>query len=119
MPPAWWLGGLIAFAVLPVHGETAAQTGQRLYERNCLACHGADGMGAMPGVPDFTERNGVLRKPDAVLLRNTINGMARPGTMAMPARGGNPALTDDELRAALAHIRRAFGASATMEKRNR
>lgn len=108
MRRAWWLAGFVA-----------VPAGQQLYGRNCLACHGADGAGAMPGVPDFTATDGPLARPDAVLLRNMINGMARPGTMAMPARGGNPALSDDDLRAALAYIRRAFGAPATMEKRSK
>lgn len=103
---------LTGFGVVAAH----AGDGQRVYDRVCAVCHGADGAGAMPGVPDFAARNGPLAKPDAVLWRSTVDGTARPGAMPMPARGGNPALTDDELRAALVYIRRAFGASATMEK---
>jgi len=97
----------------------AAADGQGVYDRVCAGCHGGDGTGAMPGAPDFTARDGPLAKPDAVLWRSTVNGTARPGAMPMPARGGNPALTDGELRAALAYIRRAFGAPATTEKPSR
>lgn len=103
------------FGIVAAH----AGNGQRVYDRVCAVCHGADGSGAMPGVPDFTARNGPLAKPDAVLWRSTVDGTARPGAMPMPARGGNPTLTDDELRAALGYIRRAFGASTTMEKRKK
>ncbi len=111
---------VVAAAVLAGLGALAhAADGQRVYEQVCAGCHGADGSGAMPGVPDFTDRDGPLAKPDAVLLRNTISGVQRPGTMPMPARGGNPALTDDELRATLAYLRRTFGAAATTEQRNR
>ena len=96
--------------------SVAAADGQRVYDRTCAGCHASDGAGAMPGVPDFTARGGPLAKLDAVLWRSTLNGMARSGAMPMPARGGNPALTDDELRAVLVYIRRAFGAQATTEK---
>lgn len=106
----------IAALALAGFGVVAAYAGdgQRVYDRICAGCHGA-----MPGVPDFAARNGPLAKPDVVLWRSAVDGTARPGAMPMPARGGNPALSDDELRAALVYVRRAFGASATMEKRNK
>lgn len=40
---------------------------EALYRQTCIACHGADARGALPGVPDFTADGGRLAKPDEVL----------------------------------------------------
>lgn len=40
-----------------------------------------------------------------------IKGVQRPGApLAMPPKGGNPALTENDLRAVLGFLRRAFDA---------
>ena len=48
------LGSAIAGCAL------AASPGQAIYETHCSVCHGHDGKGTLPGVPDFTRKNGVL-----------------------------------------------------------
>lgn len=84
--------------------------GARIFAQACVACHGRDGKGAIPGVPDLTAAGGRLSKPDSVLLRNMINGFQSPGSpMAMPPRGGNPSLTDQDMADVLAHLRATFG----------
>ena len=86
------------------------RSGEAVYQSSCLACHSANGRGALPGVPDFTQADGRLAKTDAELLTNMINGFQSQGSpMAMPARGGNSTLTDAELSAALVFIRTSFG----------
>jgi cytochrome c5 len=86
-----------------------AALGATVYNQTCVVCHGADGKGAIPGVPDFTAADGALAKSDDVLLQHIIEGFKSPeAIMMMPARGGNPALTDAELAATLAHIRTNF-----------
>lgn len=83
-----------------------SQSGQSIYESNCVACHGINGKGAFPGVPDFTTKNGPLSKSDEELLSNIISGFQSPGnSMSMPPRGGNNKLSDDDLNAALKHIK--------------
>ncbi len=97
---------LIAAAATSVH----AMTGKEVYEKTCIACHGADGKGAVPGAANFTDPNGRLSKPDDVLLQHIINGYQTPGSpMAMPAKGGNPTITDDEAKSTLKYIRDTFG----------
>jgi len=101
-------------AATPVAEVTAAAvselTGQQVYMQTCVACHGANGKGALPGVPDFTSKDGPLSKPDGLLLRHIIEGFQSPGSpMAMPPRGANPNLTDAELQEALIYIREEFG----------
>ena len=87
-----------------------ATTGREIYENNCLACHGTDGNGNLPGVPDFTDSQGPLNKSDAVLLNSIINGLqSQDGLMPMPARGGNSALSNTDLSAVLEYIKNSFG----------
>ena len=88
---------------------SSGKSGSALYHQTCTACHGANGKGAVPGAPDFTSKNGPLSKSDALLLQHIKNGYQAPGSpMAMPARGGNPNLTNDDLKNALNYIRSAF-----------
>jgi len=87
----------------------AGASGKEVYEGTCIACHGPDGKGALPGVPDFTRRDSLLRMPDMMLLPRVINGYQSPGSpMAMPPKGGNPSLTPENLKAALDYMRSRF-----------
>ena len=91
--------------------------GERVYQQQCAACHGAN----LEGQPAWQKRlpNGrfpapphddtghTWHHPDEVLFGITKHGMvppyAPPGYESdMPAFGGK--LTDDEMRAALAYI---------------
>ncbi len=86
------------------------QAGREVYNSVCVACHAEDGTGLITGVPNFTLAGGQLEKSDEVLLRNIIDGYQSPGSpMAMPPRGGDPDLTDQDLRNALSFIRGQFG----------
>ena len=91
-------------------GDGSGQTGKAIYEQTCQACHGADGRGPIPGVPDFTTPSGVLSKSEAVLLKNIRDGYQSPGaSMAMPAKGGNPSLGESDLQRVLEYIQSRFG----------
>lgn len=98
----------VALAVVASAVGAEQDEATRLYEAACAVCHGADGAGAMPGVPDLTARDGPLRKPEAVLVRNTLTGIERPGAPGMPPKGGNPALTEPQIRALVRYMRTAF-----------
>lgn len=95
---------------LNITQASSGQSGSAVYHQTCIACHGANGKGAVPGAPDFTSPNGSLKNSDTILLERIISGYQSPGSpMAMPPRGGNPKLTDDDLKKALAYIRQTFG----------
>ena len=87
----------------PAHGKV-------IFEQTCSACHGADGHGVIPGTPDFTQKGGVLSKPHSALADHIHNGFSPPGAaMAMPPRGGNPDLTDQDIKDVHAYLHQAFG----------
>lgn len=91
-------------------GPGTGRSGQDIYGETCVACHGPGGTGNVPGAPDFTRSGGVFAKPDGELVRNMMSGFQSPGSpMAMPPKGGNPALNETDIRAVLAYMRKAFG----------
>lgn len=93
----------------PVSATEASKRGEIVYNGTCIACHGADGAGSLPGVPDLNDKAGVFAKTDALLLRSLLDGVQGPDSpIAMPAKGGNPALTEDDLKAVLTYMRQSF-----------
>lgn len=105
-------------SIMPQAGPTAVaataaglksgdpEHGAQVFGETCVACHGADGKGAIEGVPSLSK---LLTKPDDVLLRHMIEGFQSPGSpMPMPARGGNSDLTDQDLADVLAYMRKNF-----------
>jgi len=89
---------------------TPGLTGKVIFDQTCVACHAPNGKGALPGVPDFTRKDGRLAKSDDVLLQHIANGYQSPGSpMAMPPRGGNTSLSEGDLRNVLNYLRETFG----------
>lgn len=106
---------VLASLLTPVTADAEDTTatlkaGQAIYAQTCIACHGANGKGAIPGVSDFTATDGPLSKTDDELRVSIRDGLATPGAaLSMPAKGGNPALSDADIQAVLAYVRRTFG----------
>lgn len=85
-------------------------TGEALYNGTCVACHGGDGKGVIPGTPDFSAANGPLKKTDEELVRSIMEGIQSAGSpMPMPPKGGNPALTEEQARILVDYLRMEFG----------
>lgn len=85
------------------------EAGEKLFNTTCVACHGADGKGKLPGVPDFTKSDGRLSKGDDVLVTHIMEGFKSPGSpMAMPAKGGNSSLTKAQAESIIQYMRQAF-----------
>lgn len=107
------LGSLFALALVagPAVAEEAPnfQNGKDRYDETCIACHGDDGKGTIAGIPNFTSAKGPLQKSEAVLLASIRDGLDRPeADMAMPPMGGNPDLTEDDLRDILHYMIKTF-----------
>lgn len=97
---------LTAAASVFAHGDGV---GKAVYQQTCIACHGAKGKSSIPGVANLADKDGPLTKSDEELIDSITNGVQRPGAMmTMPPKGGNPALTDEEIEAVLGYIRKTF-----------
>ncbi len=106
------LVSLVAPAALAGESSDTADpaAGKAVYSQTCIACHGANGKGTIPGVSDFTKTDGPLSKSDEELVRSISEGLATPGAaLSMPAKGGNPSLTDSDISSLIAYLRSAFG----------
>lgn len=91
------------------HAMAATHPGKKIYDQTCVVCHGQNGKGALPGVTDFTRKDGPLSKSYKVLFQHTKQGFQSPGSpMAMPPKGGNPNLTDKDLHQVLDYIRKTY-----------
>jgi len=90
--------------------DVAAQTGgEQLYVQNCLICHADDGAGAMPGIAGLAENRNWSKISEDELLAKIKQGIVSPGAaIAMPPKGGNPDLTDSDIRKILKYIRMEF-----------
>ena len=81
---------------------TAIIDGKKIYNGMCVACHGA-GVAGAPRVGDkgaWAER---IDKGAITLYANAINGV-QGSSGVMPAKGGNPALSDDEIKAVVDYM---------------
>lgn len=77
--------------------------GRSVWIANCEGCHGYGVAGApVPMKPaDWRER---LAKGKSVLYAHAINGFFGPDDTLMPERGGNPELSDAQVRAAVDYV---------------
>ena len=70
----------------------AEHPGKEAYEKNCAVCHKTDAMGA-PDVGNKKAWAKVMKKGMDNVVNNAIKG-----TGAMPPKGGNPDLTDAQIK---------------------
>lgn len=70
----------------------ATAEGEKLYKGLCFSCHDS-GIAGSPKLGDVDAWSDRIAQGMDTLYANTINGKG-----AMPAKGGNPALTDDEIK---------------------
>ena len=80
------------------------ERGRRVFHRKCIKCHGSGREGA-PVVGRPGEWATRLEQPIDVLVAHAIDGHQGP-TARMPAKGGFPTLSDDDVSAAVHYIAR-------------
>lgn len=75
-----------------------AADGAKVYSSTCMSCHGTGVMGA-PKVGDKAAWAPRLSKGKATLYQHALQGFN-----AMPAKGGNDALSDADVKAAVDYM---------------
>jgi mono/diheme cytochrome c family protein/heme/copper-type cytochrome/quinol oxidase subunit 3 len=111
LPPKGKGAAVAAAVAAPVPVRTVdAVSGQRLFIGTCASCHGPQGAG-MPGQgKDLRVSEFIAASNDASLLKFVIDGRqpwdpANTTKVAMPGRGGNPLLSDADLKDVVAFLR--------------
>lgn len=82
--------------------STAAEAGKGVYDRACMACH-TMGIAGAPKLGDVADWSARLTKGMDMLHSNAINGYTGDKGI-MPAKGGNPSLSDDEVKNAVVYM---------------
>lgn len=82
-----------------------ASLGARIYGASCGVCH-TNGIGGAPRMGDAGAWQARLAAGREQLIRHAIAGYSGD-TGVMPARGGNPSLTDEQVAAAVDHMLKA------------
>jgi cytochrome c5 len=75
-----------------------AVDGKKVYEGGCVVCHGA----GIAGAPKFGDK--AAWAPRIKTGMDTLYATAIKGKGAMPPKGGNPALTDEQMKAAVDYM---------------
>jgi cytochrome c5 len=87
-----------------------AAKGKEIFSTTCLACHGEGGVGVPNLGKDMTTSTFIHGANDEDLLAFIKKGRdpsdpANTTGVAMPSKGGNPALSDEDLMDVIAYVR--------------
>jgi mono/diheme cytochrome c family protein len=99
---------------------SSVQAGSRLFSTTCTACHGSDAKGILGLGKPLVDSGFVdsLNDDELVAFLHTGRSASDPANttkVAMPAKGGNPSLTDDDLNAIVDYIRSLNGATVVQD----
>lgn len=89
--------------VFPTFDSATLTQGRTIWLGTCKACH-ATGLADAPMVSDAEAWAPRLAKDRNTLYQHALNGFFGPMGTQMPPRGGNDALKDDEVRAAVDYM---------------
>ena len=77
--------------------------GKKVYSGLCFSCHGT----GLPNIPQFGDAvawESRIAQGIPLLYERAMTGFTGESGMPMPAKGGNPALSDDEIKAAVDYM---------------
>ena len=101
-------GGAVATTPAGPVGDPVA--GKTAYDTTCIACHGADLKGMTGLGKDLTTSEFVKSQTDQqmvafILVGRPASDPANTQGVDMPPKGGNPALTEEDILNIVAYIR--------------
>jgi len=108
---AWWLLATCLAATAwgeadyPVFEGDQLALGRTVWLENCEGCH-AYGIAGAPLAGDVEVWAPRIAQGTDVLYAHALEGFFGPGSTMMPARGGNEALSDKEVMAAVDYMGR-------------
>lgn len=95
-----------ASAAAPAKTDVAAGgRGQEIFEKSCKVCHGAASV--IPGIPRVTHNDEWaprIKQGEETLFKHAIGGFN-----SMPAKGGHPDLSDDDIKATVLYMIKQSG----------
>jgi cytochrome c5 len=86
-----------------VAASEPADPGKQVYGSLCFSCHGT----GLPGIPQLGDKDAWASRIEngmESLYSNAIVGFIGASGMPMPAKGGNIALSDEEVKAAVDYM---------------
>jgi cytochrome c5 len=87
----------------PAEPAAAANpVGASVYNKTCALCHAA-GVGGAPKPGDKADWGPRIAQGEETLFKHALEGFTG-AKGAMPARGGSPSLSDEDVKAAVTHM---------------
>lgn len=96
--------------VVDANAPVVERSGEAVFTAVCIACHASGALNA-PKVGDTAAWSKRIAAGYDMLVKNAINGVRQ-----MPAKGGNPDLTDNEVARAVVYMANKSGAHFTEPK---
>lgn len=87
----------------PEFEDQTLRDGRAIWMETCKGCHG-DGTADAPRPYRYVEWEQRIKQPREVLYSHAIEGFFGPDYAMMPPRGGNPALTDAQVKLAVDYM---------------
>src|SRR3989304_2388940 len=87
---------------IAVAASPPGRDGQQVYQATCVVCHGT-GIAGAPKLDDKGQWAKRIAKGVDTLYASAVNGVTGSAG-AMPAKGGNPALSNAEVKAAVDYM---------------
>ncbi len=100
---ASWLAPVALAGDYAEFDSPVLREGRSVWLENCEGCHGY-GIGGAPVPTEADDWRDRLVLPRNTLYAHALEGFYGPGDTIMPARGGNPLLSDREVRLAVDYM---------------
>ena len=87
----------------PEFADPDLQLGRSVWLESCKVCH-ATGLAGAPRIGNRDSWKSRIAQGKATLYQHALNGFLGPAGTEMPARGGNDALSDSDVKAAVDYM---------------